>query len=233
MFRTRRFVGALLPVALGMSTLTYCEHTFDTKGLNAVTAVTPNSVGASTNNSLFLQGVGMRRKALLGFLEVDVYLTGFSLSNTAAQRARVWQKTEREGGVVTLADAINGFNDGKANGTAKSLISLKFVRNVTTSQIVEAFNDSFKDLDPAEVAKFKAALTKSVGEHGMKNGEVVGFFWMNGGGLCISVNDSIREIIFSSTLEKRLLEVYVDPTRRVSPLLLQSIYDNLAASANE
>ena len=172
----------------------------------------------------------MRRKAILGFLEVDVYLTGFSLSTSALQRARIWQQVERESGSVTLADAINGFNDAKSNGSSKSSISLKFVRNVTTAQIVEAFNDSFKDLDPVEVSKFKEALQKSVGENGMKNGEIVAFFWLNGGGLCISINDSIREMIVSPTLEKRLLEVYVDPTRRVSPLLLQSILDNLAAS---
>jgi hypothetical protein len=167
------------------------------------------------------------RKKSFWVVEVDVYMTGFSLSKPTELHARQW-RTEDPNSSKTLAAVIHDFDDKKAKGAPKACVSLNFVRSVTTPQIVEAFNDAFHDLDPVEVAKFKSALNDSVGLNGMNKGEVVCFVFMNGGGILFTVHGHSKQIIRSEVLEKRMLEVYMDPKYTVSKQLLESTLQNLA-----
>jgi hypothetical protein len=187
----------------------------------------PNAQGKLTSSPLYLVGVGMRRKNFW-IVDVDVYMAGFLLSKPAEQRARKWRTAEQEAR-ISLSDVLFDFNDSKANGTAKAMVSLKFVRSVTTAQVVEGFNDAFHDLDPAEVGRFKEALNTSVGLKGVQKGEEVAFIFMNGGGLCITVHGQVQQLVQSPLVEKRLLAVYMDPKYTVSKELMDSTLQNLAA----
>ena len=105
---------------------------------------------------------------------------------------------------------------------------MKFVRNVTKSQVVEAFNEAFTGLNPDEVNQFKANLSYNVREDGMKVGEEIVFTWQSGGGLMITRSQGESGQVYRSDgIEKRLLEVYVDTKRTVSPELVKSIQDNI------
>jgi hypothetical protein len=196
------------------------------QGLPDVLTRLPNAAGQVSDTTLYLVGVGMRKKSFW-VVEVDVYMTGFSLSKPAELHARQW-RTEDPNSSKTLAAVIHDFDDKKAKDTPKACVSLNFVRSVTTPQIVEAFNDAFHDLDPVEVAKFKSALNDSVGLNGMNKGEVVCFVFMNGGGILFTVHGHSKQIIRSEVLEKRMLEVYMDPKYTVSKQLLESTLQNLA-----
>jgi hypothetical protein len=102
------------------------------------------------------------------------------------------------------------------------------VRAVTKAQVVEAFNDAFKGLEAGEVSGFKEALGKAVSDQGLKVGEEMTYYWLDSGELVISCNGSISgEPIAPNAVTRRLLEVYLDPSRAVSADLLTSIQENL------
>ncbi len=184
--------------------------------------LTPNKNGTYSTFPLHLVGVGMRRKNLF-VVEVDVYMTGLGLSKSAVKNAQAWKKASNQSS--SLADVV--VNTIENNGNPIAYVPLRFVRDVTTSQIVEAFNDAFKGIDPNEIAIFKVSLGKTVGSDGMKTGETVNFFWMDGGGLMITKDGKPPQTLRSDVLEKRLLEVYVDPKICVSRELVASIDSHL------
>jgi len=160
---------------------------------------------------LRLVGVGMRRKNLY-VTQVDVYLAALALSP------------------ISLKNAKNEFSSCsilKSQKGTKASVTLKFVRSVGASQVVEAFNDAFKDCDPIDVAIFKEALRKSIGENGMKVNEEVTFYWVNDNELVVSKSGNPIQNLQSSQLSIRLLDVYINPNTTVSPELLSSVKLNL------
>lgn len=155
----------------------------------------------------------MRRKNLY-VAQVDVYLAALALSP------------------ISLANAKNSFTSEsilKPQKGAKASVTLKFVRSVGASQVVEAFNDAFKDCDVNDVAKFKEALRNSIGEAGMKVNEEVTFYWVNDNELVVLKSGNPEQRLQSTQLSARLLDVYIDKSRAVSPDLLTSINSNLAS----
>lgn len=178
---------------------------------------------------LFLAGVGMRRKNLYLF-EVDVYLCGFNLSKPALGVAQAWSKANKAGTASTgLADELvdSKASSGLASGSTSIHITLNMVRHVLTNQIVEAFNDAFVGLEASEVAIFKEALRLAVGPTGILDKENIGFSWLAGGGMAITRNGEVKAVVQSAVVEKRLLEVYVNPKLAVSKELLDSISANV------
>ena len=57
-------------------------------------------------------------------------------------------------------------------------------------------------------------------------GESVTFYWIKGGGIIIARNNTIGGIIRNNEIEKRLLDVYIDPSRSVSPDLVKCIQNH-------
>ena len=172
-------------------------------------------------NGLYLTAVGMRKKRIL-FVDVDIYLVGLSLSKAYTEKAKKWIVDE-----TSLSEILFAEDSVKTADHSNIAVNLKFVRSVTTHQIVEAFNDSFRDCNPISVQHFKTALNLSLGADGMKQGEEVIFVWHNGGGLSIVVNGATKEFISDREIEKRLLEVYIDPKRTVSPELVKCLRDSI------
>jgi len=183
---------------------------FDSKGFPSILTLATNP-----NTSLMLAGVGMRRKNLW-VVEVDVYLAALNLSKEAFTAAKQAQG-------ANLSDALLAY-DGKPADDPRAAVTLKFVRDVTTAQIVEAFNDAFVGLEPKDVELFKAALGASVGDKGINVGEQIGFFWLNSEHLVITKNGVVEQKILSPKVGKCLLGVYLDPAKAVSKELIDSVH---------
>ena len=188
--------------------------------------VAPSKTGAMVPVSLTLVGAGMRRKNLY-VVNVDVYETSLNVSKPLLDSAKLWKSTDP----ITLATVFFDTSLRSNLGLSNAAISLRFVRSVTTSQVVEAFNDAFVGLDAAEVARFKEQLSATVGSSGLKPGESVTFFWIGGGGLAITKNGQLNSVFDSQAVERRLFEVYIDPKRAVSPELLDNVVKTVASIA--
>lgn len=195
------------------------EYPFDTKGFETST------------NGLKLSGVGMRRKNFY-IVEVDVYQTALNLSAEALAAGQTCMKQGVD--KCTLADDLSNSIKIGTKGQPPSpevTVTLKFVRNVSKPQVVDAFNEAFAGLSEDEIAGFKDALARNVGDNGMKVGEEIVFQWIGGGGLCITRGGSAvvdnGSCFRGDGIEKRLLEVYVDKKRTVSPELVKCVEDNI------
>jgi hypothetical protein len=124
------------------------------------------------DKSLQLVGVGMRRKNLV-VLEVDVYLAALALSPSAVLSVKNW-KTSKSHDALTEVILQQGHQAkvAPAADETKATITLRFVRAVGKSQIVEAFSDAFKGVDAASIAAFKEALSGAIpGDSGLKVGD--------------------------------------------------------------
>jgi len=177
-----------------------------------------------SSSSLSLSGVGMRRKNLY-IMEVDVYLAALNLSPEALL---ISQKIFASDPNASIAEAIMTPVNGSG---CKAAVTLRFVRDVAKDKIVEAFNDAFNELNQNDVKTFKTALGNTLGDAGLKKGEEIAFFWTSDG-IVITKNNNVGNKFKSASgdaVERRLLEVYVDPRRAVSPELIKSIKEQLIA----
>jgi len=80
-------------------------------------------------------------------------------------------------------------------------IPLKFVKFVTTTQVVEAFNDAFVGCSEDGIKDFKETLRTVMGAKGTIVGDEIVFYWLQGGGLAIGMNGKI--IMFGVRLKSR------------------------------
>jgi hypothetical protein len=201
------------------------------KGLpTKVSPVVPNT---THNHSLLLSGVGMRRKNFY-IVEVDVYLLGINLSSSALNKGKEWSRLENP--TVSLSEALLQKNklpvlsvkdkkvaDHKSNDVNIAL-TLRFARNITKDQFIDAFNEAFIGCSPANVEIFKTSLGKIVDHTGVKQGEELYFYWLENGDFTVARNGVMGDTFNIDEINKRLLEVYIDPKRTVSPQLSTSIH---------
>jgi hypothetical protein len=149
-----------------MQQFSYADYAFDTKGFPT-----------KSFDNLILSGVGMRRKNFY-IVEVDVYQTALNLStNSLAAAKKCMMKGAQS---CALGDDLIQAIASAGKGTPGANVILKFVREVTKSQVVEAFNDAFVGLAADEINGFKAELALNVGDAGVKVGEEIAFQWING-----------------------------------------------------
>jgi hypothetical protein len=172
--------------------------------------------------------LGMRRKSFY-IVEVDVYLTGLSLTkqlaNTLKRNESVRNNPDR------LVDVmLSPQSKSPAGPLCNICITLKFVRSVTAQQCVDAFTEAFKGCNAEGTAKFSKLLGDAVGAQGCKVGEEVNFYWLEKGGLYIS-RGGTDYFLSDPEIERRLLEVYVTPARTVSPELVKSFNEFLQEAA--
>lgn len=177
---------------------------------------------------IIIAGEGMRKKKIL-MLDLDIYNVKVSFSAPLLKEAKSWKNKDEKDTSTSLHSVvfdklIHTRNDDESGIS----VNLNFVRGVTTTQVVEAFNESFVGCDPASTKLFKDTLRNSVGTTGVSSGDHIEFYWLNGGGLVISVKGQVKGTIFNKEIEKRLLEVYIDPSRTVSPSLCSNLLQNLS-----
>jgi len=203
---------------------------FDTKGLpTKIAPVIPNVLN---NKPLLLCGVGMRRKNFY-IVEVDVYQIGISLSSAVLSNGKRWAAAGKE--IPSLSDALldnsqyfdkitNKKTQGNYKNEIKICLTLHFKRAITKSQFLDAFNEAFAGCNPISVDIFKKSLGKIVDESGVKQDEEIFFYWLDNGDFTVSRNGVIGDTFNIDEINHRLLEVYIDPKRTVSPELSQSIH---------
>jgi hypothetical protein len=169
----------------------------------------------------------MRRKNLYLF-EVDVYMTGLSLLEDTIQQLQRDQK-------LTPAKAVLASQVTKSNldGQPVAFITCRFVRDVGLNSILDAFQETFTGLPSEDVLEFRNQLGAAVGSQGVKKGDEVIFAWLHRGGMKILLNGVVGGQVRNSLVEERLIEVYVDQKRTVSPQLLQSLHENIAKIPTE
>lgn len=164
----------------------------------------------------------MRRKSFY-VVAVDVYMTGLNMLPKVSQKVR-------QAGEGKAIDVVMGLAAENPFPEASTCITMHFVRDVTTAQCVDAFKDAFKGCNPEGIARFGAVMTEAVGENGCKVGDEVSFYWLEGGGLAIDRAGTKPYVVRDAEIERRLLEVYLDPARTVSPDLLKSFKDYLSSA---
>jgi hypothetical protein len=171
----------------------------------------PANIGLK-NGDLTLAAVGMRKKNLY-VVEVDIYLIGINLSDQVLKSAKEWAASQKD--KCSLADYIFPSSKAALPSEVKISATLRFVRGVTRQQFLDAFDDAFKGLPKEMVDSFKTELGKSIPTKVNKEDEFQ-FFWLDNGQVKIAKNGEIGQSLKNNVLNKRLLEVYIDPVRAVS-----------------
>ena len=207
---------ACLPCAFAFSFAE--DYPFDTKGF-PTKCVNPVP-GTPWPHALPLAGVGMRKKNFY-IVAVDVYMAALNLSPKALENAK---KTKGSG--EESVEAILQGTKGNIPQPAATVV-LRFVRDVDRKKVSDAFNDAFAGISPERIDNFGKQLSAAVGEAGMKKGEEVMFVWLEGGGMKFIKNGVVGGEVNDAEIERRLLGVYIDPARTVSPELLQCFNDNI------
>lgn len=164
----------------------------------------------------------MRRKNLYLF-EVDVYLTGLSLLEETIQELQMDQN-------LTPARAVlaSQVTNSKLEGQPVAFVTCRFVRDVGLNSILDAFQETFTGLPSDDVLEFRNQLGAAVGQDGVKKGDEVIFAWLHNGGMKILLNGVVGGQVKNPLVEERLIEVYVDKKRTVSPQLVQSLHENIS-----
>jgi hypothetical protein len=170
----------------------------------------------------------MRRKNLY-ITEVDVYLVGINLSKSAQQSGKDWALNHKSD--VSLVQHIMGNPTTKLPAEVKVSATLRFQRDISKDQFLTAFEEAFKGCDADAIVDFKARIGKVIAAQGngavTKKEELVLYF-LDNGTVLFSLNGVFGEKLENVALNRRLLEIYIDPARTVSKELFTSLEKNLA-----
>lgn len=164
----------------------------------------------------------MRRKNLY-ITEVDVYLVGVNLSAKALKRAQEWNAIKKAD--VSLATYLTQeAAAGKKSPTDTAVsATLRFCRNITKDQFLTAFDESFKGCTPEAVASFRSSMSNVMTNGAVGPKDELVLFWLDNGDMAFTLNGVLGERLTNFELNKRLLEVYIDPARTVSKELYACI----------
>lgn len=195
---------------------------FDPMDFDRKWAITRDEFGTV---ELMLAGAGMRRKEIMWVLIFDVYKVGFYCSPFTLLRV---QDCIRNGNVASLCDVIldNNAGVGSRNGHGKPHIAmiLRMVRDVEKETTLASFAEAFGGIPQEDIDRFRAELGRRVDDSGTLIGEEILFMWKQGGGLTITQRDE-SPTFYCASVERRLLQIYLDPVRCICKDLLQSVQD--------
>lgn len=82
-------------------------------------------------------------------------------------------------------------------------------------------------LSPDSIKEFKEGINKVNTSGTIQKGEELSFVWLEDQSLAIAHEGKLTEIIKTPELAKRLLNVYLDPARAVSPELVNTLGANI------
>mmetsp|Transcript_32930 Transcript_32930/g.33539 ORF Transcript_32930/g.33539 Transcript_32930/m.33539 type:complete len:256 (-) Transcript_32930:184-951(-) len=231
MFRLHRYVllssGAIAVTAISQSRRPiYCNSSqpqwpFDSKGLSYQKPAS----ATKCPDPMSLAAVGVRKKNLY-VVGVDVYVAGLSLDLRILQYTSAWFQSKRDKPLIeTLINPPmdDVTNKQPAPTDAKIVISLRFLRNVSTKQMTKAFEDSFKSYPQEAMSLFFTGLVNTVGEKGIKKGDELTYTWLYNGEFIISKNDDLKWVIKNDIVARALLEMYVSPEKSITPDLTQCL----------
>ena len=177
----------------------------------------------SQPQTLFLSGIGMRKKTIL-FVNIDVYLIAIYVAAKELKRAQLWKRSNPESlsDELLLDDRMGSKNDVKVAAT------ITFVREITQQQLLDAFDEAFRGCERTSIDQFKASLRSCLGDGNLKKDGTISFYWQPEGKLLMSSDDGKNVITLQLTeISKRLLDIYIHYEHSVSPELVKSIETNI------
>ncbi len=152
---------------------------------------------------------------------------GLNLSTSALTMGKDWSKSENKTTSLSLQLPTKTKKATTPHNDVRIGLTLRFVRSVTKTQFLDAFNEAFAGCNPTNVETFKKSLGKVIDDSGVKQGEEVYFYWLDNGDFTVSRNGVMGDTFNINEINHRLLEVYIDPKRTVCPELSKSIHDFL------
>lgn len=162
--------------------------------------LTKSIVGANKQYALIASS--MRRKNLL-VVNVDVYRVGIYASSSLETIVKNNIKAGKSY-VVGLAS--------KSGDEVSLSLYLKFVRSVTTDKILEAFRTGLSSVaDNIAVNSFSDILLRKIGKTGTKKDDTIEFIFKGRNNEEIGIlvrDDKVPEIVKSSALREKLIEIY-------------------------
>jgi len=149
------------------------------------------------------------------------------MSGDTLKVAKQWDSTRSRNEKTLVESIFESYNllSSKPNYITLSA-TLRFCRGVSTAQFLNAFEDALKGCEQAAVEDFKKAFSELISA-GIKEKDEVVLYWLDNGEVVVSMNGQIGSVLHNKELNKRLLEVYIDPKRAVSPELLHSLEHNI------
>lgn len=188
------------------------------------TKISPKIDALPKAGPLTLAGVGMRRKNLY-ITEVDVYLVGINLSKSGANRAKEWSASHKS--ECSLATYLLNDANKKLPSEATISATLRFCRTITKDQFLTAFDEAFKGCSPDAVADFRKVMGSAIASGVVTNKDELVLYWLDNGDIAFALNGVFGDRLTNFELNKRLLEVYIDPARTVSKELYASLENNI------
>ena len=182
--------------------------------------IVPKVTNIPTAGILTLAGVGMRRKNFY-ITEVDVYQIGINLSHNGVALAKEWESEQK--GKVSLAAYLMRSCKHKLATEVTVSATLRFCRQVTKDQFLNAFDEAFKGCSPDAVAEFRSTMGSAMSTGVVAKGDDVSLFWLDNGEMAFALNGVLGDRLTNRELNQRLLEVYIDPARTVSKELYTCI----------
>ena len=155
----------------------------------------------------------MRRKNLY-ITEVDVYLVGISLSNKALAQAKDWHEHHKD--KCTLVSHLYN-NTNKFAFPSETAVSatLKLQRTIYKDQFITAFADALKGCSPDAITEFNTVMGKSIEQPSVTTADQLVLYWLDNGEFVFCFNGVFGDVLTNQEVNKRLLEVYLDPARTV------------------
>lgn len=139
-------------------------------------------------------------------------------------RAIEWAKSDRKSR-ASLTSII--LQNPSSKDSLLASILLKPIRDVTTEQFSSALTDAFVGVDPEKFQTFISLIKKTLGSKGMSPTDLVVFHFMKNGDLVLEKNGVQLGSLNLNEISRRLMDVYIDPNRTVTPDLEVSIESNI------
>jgi hypothetical protein len=166
----------------------------------------------------------MRRKNLY-ITEVDVYLVGINLSGAGLQRAKEWSASHKS--ECSLVDYLMKSCNQKLASEVTVSATLRFCRQITKDQFLTAFDEAFKGCSADAVADFRKSMGAVITSGSVTKSDELVLYWLDNGDIAFTLNGVYGERLTNRELNKRLLEVYIDPARTVSKELYTCLENNI------
>jgi hypothetical protein len=148
---------------------------------------------AQQANDMSLLGVGLRTKT---FLRVKVYAVGLYVSDKALTGELAAHKKDL---------GSPAFYTALVQGDFAKEIVLRFVRDVSTNQIQDAFREALGGADPARLSEFVANFGDT------KSGQEYRFHWSSAAVMEISVAGQSRAPINDKAFVAEVLGIWLGP----------------------
>jgi hypothetical protein len=160
-------------------------------------------------------------------VDINVYAIELKLNSVLLSATKNWYSSSKQISLVNTLIQSTDKEVNKENDLPKITIKLKFLRDLSTNQVIQGFKDAFIGQNIDDTNNFIKILSEIlINRSGIKTGEEILFEWKDGCGLNIK-SGNIYRTLDNPQVETYFLGVYLDSKRTVSPDLLKSLELNV------